>query len=112
MATTWRMQLNRPCAAVMWPYVKLFGPLIIVLLSGEVLVCVVICLEQGANDLHMVQLRSVPPIISCSSKIQIGLPFWCQPTKVVLEKRLLNGCSSSSIFSQKGTFKLDLDCPM
>jgi len=30
----------------------------------------VICLEQGANDLHMVQLTPVPPIISCSSKIQ------------------------------------------
>jgi len=36
------------------------------------------------------------PIISCSSKIQIGLPFWCRLNEVVLEKRLLNGCSSSS----------------
>jgi len=40
----------------------------------------VICLERGANDLHMVQL--------------IGLPFWCRLTQVVLEKRLLNGCSA------------------
>jgi len=36
---------------------------------------VVICLECGANDLHMVQLMSLPPIISCFSKIQNGLPF-------------------------------------
>jgi len=33
-------------------------------------------------------------IISCSSKIQNSLPFWCQFTRVVLEKRPLNGCSS------------------
>jgi len=50
----------------------------------------VMCLEQGANDLHMVQLMSLPPIISCFIKIQNGLPFWCRLTQVVLEKRLLN----------------------
>ena len=32
-------------------------------------------------------------IISCSSKSQNGLPFWCRLTQVVLEKRLLNWCS-------------------
>jgi len=37
-------------------------------------------------------------IISCSSKMQNGLSFWCQRTQVVLEKRPLNGCSSSSNF--------------
>jgi len=37
------------------------------------------------------------PIISCSSKIQNGLPFWCRLTHVVLEKRPLNGRSSSSV---------------
>ena len=36
------------------------------------------------------------PIISCSSKIQNGLPFRCRLTQVVLEKRPLNGCNSSS----------------
>ena len=56
----------------------------------------VICVERGANDLHMVHLMPLPPIISCSSKIQNGLPFWCRPTQIVLEKRPLNGCSSSS----------------
>ena len=34
------------------------------------------------------------PIISCFSKIENGLPIWCRPTQVVLEKRPLNGCSS------------------
>jgi len=29
-------------------------------------------------------------------KIQNGLPFWCQLTQVVLKKRPLNGCGSSS----------------
>jgi len=53
---------------------------------------VVICLECGANDLHMVQLMPLPPIISCFSKIQNGLPFWCWLTQVVLEKRSLNAC--------------------
>ena len=52
----------------------------------------VICLECGANDLHMVQLMPLPPIISCFSKIQNGLPFWCWLTRVVLEKRPLNVC--------------------
>jgi len=35
----------------------------------------VICLERGANDLHMVQLMPLPPIISCFIKIQIDLTF-------------------------------------
>jgi len=39
------------------------------------------------------------PIISCSSKIQNNLPFWCRLTQVVLEKKPLNGCSSSSYYS-------------
>jgi len=30
------------------------------------------------------------------STLQNGLPFWCRITQVVLEKRPLNGCSSSS----------------
>jgi len=49
---------------------------------------VVIYLERGADCLHMVQLMPLLPqipIISC---------YWL--TQVVLEKRPLNGCSSSS----------------
>jgi len=57
---------------------------------------VVISLERGA-DLHMAQLMPLPlTVSSCSSKIQIGFTFWYWLTRVVLEKRLLNGSSSSS----------------
>ena len=35
-------------------------------------------------------------VISCSSKIQNGLLFWCRLNQVFWKKRLLNGCSSSS----------------
>jgi len=45
---------------------------------------------------RMVQLTPLPPIISCSIKIQNGLPFWCRLTQIVLEKRLLHRRSSSS----------------
>jgi len=48
---------------------------------------VVICLERGANGLHMVQLMPLPPITSCFNKIQNGLPFWCRLTQVVLKKK-------------------------
>jgi len=37
------------------------------------------------------------PIMSCSTKIQNGLPFWCWLTQVVLEKRPLNGWGGSSV---------------
>jgi len=57
----------------------------------------VICLEQGANNLHMVQLMPLPPIISCYIKIQNSLPLWCRVTLVVLENRPLNRCTSSSV---------------
>jgi len=38
---------------------------------------------------HVVQLMPLPPIISCFSKIQNGLPFWCRLTQVFLEKRAI-----------------------
>jgi len=50
-----------------------------------------VCLERGA-DLHMSQLMPLPLTVSCSSKIQIGLPFWYRLTWVVPEKEPLNGC--------------------
>jgi len=53
----------------------------------------VICLEQGANYLHMVLLIPLPPIISCYIKIQNGLPLWCQLTQVVLKK----GCKTDVV---------------
>jgi len=46
------------------------------------------------------------PIISCSRKIQNGLPFWCRLTQVVLETRPLYGRSSSSSSSRGAQFCL------
>ena len=51
----------------------------------------VICLQRGA-DLHMAQMMPLPLTVSCFSKIQIGLPFWYQLTRVVPEKGPLNVC--------------------
>ena len=56
----------------------------------------VTCIERGADCLHMVQLMPVhpktPPSLA-SFKSRLVLPFWCWLTQVVLEKRLLSGCS-------------------
>jgi len=47
----------------------------------------VLCLEQGANDLDNGQAdAAATPIISRSRKIQNGLPFCCRLTQFVLEK--------------------------
>jgi len=35
----------------------------------------VICLKQSANDVHIVQLMTLPPIISCLIKIQNGSAY-------------------------------------
>ena len=43
---------------------------------------VVICLERGANDLHMVQLMPLPP----HHLLLQQNPEWYRPTQVVLEK--------------------------
>jgi len=62
-------------------------------------VAVVVCLERGADCLHMVQLMSLPsktPSSLASFKSRLVLPFWCRLTQVVLKKRPLNRCSSSS----------------
>ena len=47
---------------------------------------VVIFLQRGANDLHMVQLMPLPPDHLCFSKIQNGLSLWYPFTQVVLER--------------------------
>ena len=60
----------------------------------------VICLEQSADCLHMVQLMPLhpkSPSSLVSFKSRLVLPFRYQITQVVLEKRPLNGCCSSSI---------------
>jgi len=53
----------------------------------------VICLEWGAHDLHMIQLMPLPPTISSFIKNRMILPFWCWLTQVVLDQRPLNRCS-------------------
>ena len=60
----------------------------------------VICLERGADCLHMVQLMPLHPKTPsslASFKSRLVLPFWYQLTQVVVEKRPLNGCSSGVV---------------
>jgi len=63
----------------------------------------VICLEQGAGNLHMIQLMPLPPIISCgslNSGVIISLCHWCWLTQVDLEKRpLWTGIAADKIIS-------------
>jgi len=57
---------------------------------------VVIYLGRDADCLHMVQLMPVHPKISSSHasfKSRLVLLFWYWLTQVILEKRLLSGCS-------------------
>jgi len=56
----------------------------------------VICLEQGANDSHMIQLENATATVSslASLKSRMVSPSWCWLTQAVLEKRPLNGCLS------------------
>jgi len=59
----------------------------------------VICLERGADYLHVVQLMPLHPNTPsslASFKSRLVLPFWYRLTQVVLEKRPLDGCCSSS----------------
>ena len=42
----------------------------------------VIGVERGANDMHVVHLMPLPPIVSRFIKIQIGLTFLVQLTQV------------------------------
>jgi len=71
----------------------------------------VICLKQGADCLHMVQpmpLHPETPSSLASFKSRLVLLFWYWLTQVVLEKRPLNGCNSSSNdnLSQKTKYKI------
>ena len=59
---------------------------------------VLTCLERGADCLHMVQQMPLPSrtqLSLASFKSILVLPFWYWLTQVGLEKRTLNGCSSS-----------------
>jgi len=63
---------------------------------------VVVCLERGADCLHMVQLMPLPsqtPSSLVPFKSRLVLPFWYRLTQVVLEKRPLNGTCVYSLCS-------------
>jgi len=51
------------------------------------------------------------PIISCFSKIQNGLPFWCRLTQVVLEKRPLNVCMYVCMYTVSQKRETLYSCP-
>ena len=59
----------------------------------------VMYLERGADCLRMVQLMPLHPKTPslASFKSRLVVLFWYRLTQVVLEKRLLNRCNSSSI---------------
>jgi len=62
---------------------------------------VVICLEEGTDCLHVVQLMPLlhkTPSSHAPFKSRMVLPFWYQLAQVVLEKRPLSGCSSCVVF--------------
>jgi len=68
--------------------------------------CVITCLERGADCLPMVQLmprHSKTPSSLASFKSRLVLPFWYWLNQVILEKRPLNGCSSSSTSSSSSS---------
>jgi len=55
----------------------------------------VVCLQGGADRLHMVQLMPLHPKTPsslASFKSTLVLPSWYRLMQVVLEKRPLNGC--------------------
>jgi len=56
---------------------------------------VVVCLKRGANDLHMVQLMPLPPRHLLLKYNPEWFTFLVPAYQVVLEKRPLNGRSSS-----------------
>jgi len=56
-----------------------------VILSGELLAWLSVCSEVQMICLWFSWCHC-HPVISCGSKIQNGLPFWCRLTQVVVEK--------------------------
>jgi len=52
---------------------------------------VVICLERGADDLHMAQRMPLPLTVSCFGKIQIGFTFLVPADLTEYRSRTLTG---------------------
>ena len=58
---------------------------------------VIVCLNRDVDCLRMVLLMPLPsPSSLASFKSRVVLPFWYRLTQVTMEKRSLNGSSSSS----------------
>jgi len=51
-------------------------------------------MQQGANDLHVVQLMTLPSpsYLASNIKMQNDSLFWCWFTQIVLKRRPLNQC--------------------
>jgi len=103
--TKWSGYLPSFCFSLKWCYVNDFSALTLLIgrqegrpackkLSGEVLAWLSVW-----GEVQMICIWSswchCYPITFCSRKSQNCLPFWCWLTQLVLEKRLLNGCSST-----------------
>ena len=69
----------------------------------------VICLERGADCLHMAQLMPLPLTVSCFSKVQIGFTFWYRLTRVVPDKGPLNGCVCVCVFIDTWLLMITVD---
>ena len=75
---------------------------------------VVIRLVQRADCLHMVQLMPLHPKTPSSLalfKSRLVVLFWFRLTQLVLEKRPLNGCSSSKETVPNGVIIYNLEQP-
>ena len=63
-------------------------------LSGEVLAWLSVWSKVQMICIWFSWCHCHPIMSSCCSKIQNGLPFWCQLTQVVLEEKAIKACSS------------------
>jgi len=67
---------------------------------------VVICLDQGADCLHMVQLMPLHPKTSSSLalfKSRLVLPFWYRLTQVVMTKQTTYKNDAGNNLEETGT---------
>jgi len=67
---------------------------------------VVICLQQGADCLHMVQLMPLHPKTPsslASFKSRLVLPFWYRLTQVVMTKQTTHENDAGNNLEETGT---------
>jgi len=71
---------------------------------------VVICLEQGAGDLHMVQLMPLPPVISYCIKIRHFTIFGSETNRVKLDGDVMIYCCYAVNMAGWGTGHWESTC--